>query len=202
MTMRQKPPRAILSRVRKLARIARELSEGANFSITRLTTLKSLCEDPEVAAHFAVYLASHTSQRVNKISSPPHLSNSEWKMHNELVDRAVERLGSYVERPSHSNRKALRELLHELKGVNNEYKPVPYGTVRTIRNRYVLVVEDAVQCVLSPYSAPSRVYQMARDYTERYDPRYGTGLIPESAPLVMDIVNFWCEYYSIGRDEL
>ena len=48
--MGQKPPKAVLSRVRKLAQIARDLSEGANFSITRLTTLKSLCEDPEVAA--------------------------------------------------------------------------------------------------------------------------------------------------------
>jgi hypothetical protein len=49
VTMRQKPPRAILSEVRQLAQIARELSEGENFSITRLTTLKSLSEDPEVA---------------------------------------------------------------------------------------------------------------------------------------------------------
>ncbi len=200
--MRQKPPRATLSKVRKLAQIARELSGGANYSITRLTTLKSLCEDPDVAAQFAVYLASHASQRANEISSPPHLSNSEWKMHNELVERAVERLGNYVERPSDSKRKALRELLHELEGVNNEYKPIPYGTARKIRNRYVLIAEDAVQCVLSPHSAPRWAYHLARDYTERYDPRYGTGLIPESAPLVMDIVNFWCEYYSLDRDEL
>ena len=86
--------------------------------------------------------------------------------------------------------------------MNNEYKPIPYGTARRISNRYVLVVEDAVQCVLSPYSAPSWAYQLARDYTERYDPRYGTGLIPESAPLVMEAVNFWCEYHSIDQDEL
>ena len=200
--MERKPPRTVLSKIRKLAQIARELSEGANFSITRLTTLKSLCEDPEVAAHFAVYLASHTSQRASKISHPPHLSNSEWKMHNELVEKAVERLGNYVERPSDSKREALRELLRELESVNHEYKPIPYGTVRKIRNRYALIAEEAVQCVLSPYSAPSWAYHLARNYTERYDPRYGTGLIPESAPLVMDIVNFWCEYYSIDRDEL
>jgi hypothetical protein len=30
----------------------RYLSEGANFSITRLTTLKSLCKDPEVTPFF------------------------------------------------------------------------------------------------------------------------------------------------------
>ena len=200
--MGQKPPRAILSKIRKLAQIARELSEGASYSITRLTSLKSLCEDPEVAAHFAVYLASHTSQRAGKISHPLHLSNSEWKMHNELVERTLEQLGSYVERPSDPKREALRELLRELESVNDEYESIPYGTLRKIQNRDVLIVEDAVRCILSPYSAPSRAYHLARDYAERYDPRYGTGLIPESAPLVMDIVNFWCEYYSIDRDEL
>ncbi len=200
--MVQKPPRAVLSRIRKLARIARELSEGADFSITRLTTLKSLCEDPEVAARFAVYLASHAGQRADKISDPEYLSENEQKMHNELIERAVERLQSHVERPSEPKREALREVLRELESVNDEYKPIPYGTVRMIQDRDVLIVEDAVQCVLSSYSAPNRAYHLARDYTERYDPRYGTGLIPESAPLVMDIVDLWYEYYSIDRDEL
>lgn len=200
--MRQKPPRATFSRIRKLARIASELSEGANFSITRLTSLKSLCEEPEVAAHFAVYLVSRAGQRAARLSSPLHLSDSEWAMHDELVQRAVEQLGSYVERPSDPKREALRELLRELESVNDEYKPVPYGMVRVIRNRYVLILENAVQCVLLPHSAPNHAYHLARNYTERYDPRYGMGLIPESAPLVMDIVDFWCEYYSIDRDEL
>ncbi len=198
--MRQEPPRAVLSRVRKLARIARELSEGADFSITRLTTLKSLCEDPEVTAQFAVYLARHASLRANNRSNSGHLNKDE--LHNDLITRSVERLGRYVERPSDSEREALREVLRELESVNNEYESIPYGVVRIIRDKNVLIVEDAVQCVLSPYSAPSQAYHLARDYAERYDPRYGTGLIPESAPLVMDIVDFWCDYYSIDRDDL
>jgi hypothetical protein len=200
--MGQKPPKAVLSRVRKLAQIARDLSEGADFSITRLTILKSLCEDPEVAAHFAVYLAKHTSRRINEMSSPLHLSNSEWRMHNEILERAVERLQSYVERPADPKREELRELLRELESVNDEYESIPYGMVRIIRDKNVLIVEHAVQCVLSPFSAPSQAYHLARDYAERYDPRYGTGLIPDSAPLVMDIVDFWCDYYSIDQDEL
>jgi hypothetical protein len=200
--MRQKPPKAVLSRVRKLAQIARDLSEGANFSITRLTTLKSLCEDPEVAAHFAVYLANHTSRRINEMSSPLHLSNSEWRMHNELVERAVERLQSYVEGPADPKREELRELLRELESVNDEFESIPYGMVRIIQDKNVLIVEDAVRCVLSPFSSPSQAYHLARVYAERYDSRYGTGLIPDSAPLVMDIVDFWCDYYSIDRDDL
>jgi hypothetical protein len=200
--MRQKPPKVVLSRVRKVAQIARDLSEGANFSITRLTTLKSLCEDPEVAAHFAVYLANHTSRRINEMSSPLHLSNSEWRMHNELVERAVERLQSYVEGPSDPKREELRGSLRELESVNDEYESIPYGMVRIIQDKNVLIVEDAVRCVLSAYYAPSQAYHLARDYAERYDSRYGTGLIPDSAPLVMDIVDFWCDYYSIDQDDL
>jgi hypothetical protein len=200
--MRQKPPKAVLSRVRKLAQLAKELAEGANFSITRLTTLKSLCEDPEVAAHFAVCLANHTSRRISEMSSPLHLSNSEWRMHNELLERAVERLQSYVEGPADPKREELRNLLRELESVNDEYESIPYGVVRIIQDKNVLIVEDAVQCVLSPSSAPSQAYHLARDYAERYDSRYGTGLIPDSAPLVMDIVDFWCDYYSIDRDDL
>jgi hypothetical protein len=191
--MRQKHPKAVLSRVRKLAQIAKELAEGANFSITRLTTLKSLCEVPEVAAHFAVYLANHTSRRISEMSSPPHLSNGEWRMHNELITSSVERLGRYVERPSDPEREALGEVLRELESVNDEYESIPYGMVRIIQDKNVLIVEDAVRCVLSAYSAPSQAYHLARVYAERYDPRYGTGFIPESAPLVMDIVDFWCD---------
>jgi hypothetical protein len=38
-------------------------------------------------------------------------------------------------------------------------------------------------------------YELAKHYAERYNPSYGTGLIPESAPLLEDIANFWCGYY-------
>jgi hypothetical protein len=194
------PPRGVLSRVRRLAQIARDLSEGANFSITRLTTLKSLCADPEIAAQFAVYLARHTSRNANQRSNSRHLSKDE--LHNELITRSVERLASYIERPSDPEREALQGILRELESVNNEYESIPYGVVRIIRDKNVLIVEHAVRCVMSPYSAPSQAYHLARDYAERYDPRYGTGLIPESAPLVMDIVDFWCDHYSIDWDDL
>ena len=73
-------------------------------------------------------------------------------------------------------REDLRELLRELESVNDEYESIPYGMVRIIRDKNVLIVEHAVRCVLSPHSAPSQAYYLARDYAERYDPRYGTGL--------------------------
>ena len=71
-----------------------------------------------------MYLANHTSRRINELSSPLHLSNSEWRMHNELVERAVERLQSYVEGPSDPKREELRESLRELESANDEYESI------------------------------------------------------------------------------
>jgi hypothetical protein len=34
-----------------------ELRQGKHFPVTRLTTIKSLCEEPEAAAAFALFLA-------------------------------------------------------------------------------------------------------------------------------------------------
>src|SRR5438445_11785050 len=51
----------VVPKIHQLAIIARELHEGASFNITRLTTLKSLCEDATAAARFAAHLAQLTS---------------------------------------------------------------------------------------------------------------------------------------------
>jgi hypothetical protein len=40
----------VIPKIRQLATMAAELHEGASFNITRLTTLKSLCEDATAAA--------------------------------------------------------------------------------------------------------------------------------------------------------
>ena len=49
---------------------------------------------------------------------------------------------------------------------------------------------------------PYWAYQTARHYAEQYDPRYGDGLIPASAPLLEDIVQFWKEYVSWERTDV
>jgi hypothetical protein len=93
----------------------------------------------------------------------------------------------------------LYDLLAEAKDVNNVYEPSRWGAIRVIQNRQVLIIENSLRCVLSwtAEEAGYWAYHAARDYAERYDPHYGTGLIPESAPMVKAIVGFWCEYYGV-----
>jgi hypothetical protein len=74
-----------------------------------------------------------------------------------------------------------------MQAAQNEQSPIPWGAVRLIRDWELLVAEDAARCVLSPHEAGHWASQAARDYTERYDPSHGTGLIPESAPLVVKL---------------
>ena len=106
--MRQKPPKPVLSRVRKLAQIASDLSEGANFSINPADHPQVLVRRSRGCSPFCRASGELYSRRISEMSSPLHLSNSEWRMHNELLERAVERLGSYVEGPTDPKREELR----------------------------------------------------------------------------------------------
>ncbi len=57
----------------------------------------------------------------------------------------------------------------------------------------MLVVEGGLRCVITPQAAATWAYETAKDYTERYNSRYGTGLIPDSLPMLDDTVRFWIE---------
>ena len=62
-------------RIAKLADAAQALREGreTHLSITRLTSLKRLCRDPQVARHFVLHLAWLTLNRLND-APPPYTS--------------------------------------------------------------------------------------------------------------------------------
>jgi hypothetical protein len=65
--MTQPVPRDVLLKVRKLALLPGEVRKNPwAISVTRLTTLKSLCRDTEVAHRFVTYLGEKTLQRVQQ----------------------------------------------------------------------------------------------------------------------------------------
>ena len=86
-------------------------------------------------------------------------------------------------------------MLKQVQEVQNETRGGHYGSViRTIHSIDLLVIEDSICCMLYPDNVPYIAYKLAKNYTEKYNPRYGTGLIPESAPLLEDILSFWKEF--------
>ena len=184
-------PRTLRSsrRSRNCQRSPRSYVQGKHFPVTRLTTIKSLCEEPEAAAAFALFLAQKIQSKMRQEQSP--------ERYRELVDRAVKELKPYLTDPTEERKERLSSLCREMEAEQNEYKKIGWDMVRMLRSRDLVVVEESLKSVLKGYEAPIWAYQAAKDYAERYDARHGTGLIPSSAPMVEEIAGFWRKYYGI-----
>src|SRR5215813_12751227 len=185
----------VIPKIRRLATIARELREGASFNITRLTTLKSLCEDATAAARFAIHLAQLTYRRMRERACPAHLDPEKWEYSLQVVDESLRQMQRYLEHPTEENADLVRAWLSDVRKLHDCYVHQVWGPVRSIDRIEVLLIEYALSCLLQPTVSADWGYRLARQYAERYDPRYGTGLIPESAPLVEDMADFWCQYH-------
>ncbi len=183
-------PRAIVEKVRKFADIAEALRKGQHFEITRLTSLKGLCKEPRAARSFALFLALHARKRAEEKKAPERVK--------ELMDEAIREMKSYLDDPTKEAKEKLYPLLREMEQEQNEHRRIRWGQVRIVHSMELVVAENALKSLLRDHEAPFRLYQAARDYAERYDPRHGTGLIPSSAPMVQDIAEFWREFYGLN----
>ena len=187
--MPQSPSPQIVKKVKKLSEIAEELRQGKDFQVTRLTTIKSLCDEPEAAAAFALCLAQKIQKKMRQEKSS--------KRYRELVNQAVKELKPYLGDPSEERKERLSSLCREMEAEQNEYKKIGWDMVRMLKSKDLVVVEQSLKSVLKGHEAAIWAYQAAKDYAERYDAQYGTGLIPSSAPMVEEIAEFWRKYYGI-----
>jgi hypothetical protein len=184
-------PRAVLEKVRKFSDMVEALRRGQHFEITRLTSLKGLCKDPRAARSFAMFLAVHARKWAEEKKSTDRIKG--------LMDGAITEIGSYPDDPTKERKERLYDLLREIELEQDEYKRISWGQVRIVHSMELVVVENALKSILSDHEAPTWLYQAARDYAERYDPRHGTGLIPASAPMMQEIADFWRGYFGLDR---
>ena len=184
-------PRAVAEKVRKFAEIAEALRGGQHFEITRLTSLKSLCKDPGAARSFALFLAVHARKRADEKDAPERVKG--------LMDKVITEMESYLADPSEERRGRLHPLLRELEEEQDEHKRMSWNMVRIVQCMELLVVEHALRSILRDEEAPNWLYHAASGYARRYDSRYGTGLIPASVPMVLEIADFWRGYYAVVR---
>ena len=185
----KQPPDPALKKVEKLEEIAEALRRGEDFSITRLTVVKGLCEDRRAVGEFALFLARKEQKRLRDGDAP--------EPYRKLVDRAIKEMRFYLADPTDERKDRLYDLLRELQSEQDEHKNIAWGSVRLIESMDLLVAEKCLRATLRADEAPHWLYQAARDYCERYDSRYGTGLIPSSAPMVEEIAVFWRGYYAV-----
>jgi hypothetical protein len=191
----QNSPSKAAPKIRRLAQMAAALRQGEHFEVTRLTTLKSLCADAQAAARFAVHLAQLTSRKMREKPCPAHLDPEKWEYYKQVVDEAIRQMHRYLDNPTEDAADLVRAWLSDVRAIHDHYEQQAWGPVRMIQSTDVLIIELALSCLVYPADAAYWGYRIAREYAERYNPRYGTGLIPESAPLMEDIADFWCQYH-------
>jgi hypothetical protein len=187
----QTVPRPIIEKVRKFAEIAEALRRGEHFEITRLTSIKGLCKESGAARSFALFLAVHARKRAEEKYAAKRVK--------ELMAMAITEMKAYLDNPTRERKERLYPLLREIEQEQNEHKRIKWGVVRIVHSTELLVVEKALRSILRDHEAPAWLYQAARDFAERYDVHYGTGLIPASAPMIQEIADFWRDYFGIRR---
>jgi hypothetical protein len=176
----------LLKKVEKLEAIAPALRQNEIVSVTRLTVVKGLCEDPKTAEAFALFLARKIQRRMREKDAP--------KRYRELVNRAVREMKPYLDEPTEKQRERLWSLLREIEAEQDDYESIPFGVVRNIESFDLVTVEHALQAILRPDEAPFWLYHAARDFTGK------TGeLIHKSAPMVEEIAGFLRKYSDIKR---
>jgi hypothetical protein len=192
-----KPSSALVKKLQTLVGIAADLRQGKDFSITRLTILKSLCSDPDAAAKFALHIAK-AAQRRFKTHSPGDTKLTTHQQYGRLIAGAIPAMTRYLKSPNETTETKLWELYERAREAQNRFEHQQWGDVRIIACWELLIVETAMECFLNPSHASVIGYQVARKYAQQYDSHYGTGLIPKSAPMIQEIAEFWGKHY-LGR---
>ena len=203
--MTPSPSRDDLQRIRKLAGLAEEIRRTRwAVSITRLTVLKSLCQEHERANRFVAHLARKTFENLNQAKEPSTRPVTPTEQsHREMMEDALEGLAAWPRTPTEELRRALSELRGRMRSEQNEHRNIPFGALRLITDGNLLLFEYALSCLLAhERDVGTWVYQTARQYTERYDSSQGTGLTSASIPLVQDIVDFWTTEYALTPESL
>ena len=181
-----------IRRVQKLEDALDDLKHGNSnyFSITKLTSIKSLCRDDDCRKEYCVYLASLVMENAKSLADK---ENAEKVV--KLIQQAYLVIQNVVEDGSNTNIVVARETLSRLKQFQDQSKRVKWSTVRIIESNDLLILENILQCLLSQSDiSSSYAYDATRNYVEKYNSRYGTGLIPESIPMLEKIICFWNRY--------
>ncbi|NET11860.1 MAG: hypothetical protein F6K08_02890 [Okeania sp. SIO1H6] len=190
--------KAIANKIKKWLQVIVELNHG-DFTfalpITRLTSIKSLSKNETAAEQFAFYISQKVQQKMNEAECSEQFSIEEWSTHLSLMSDAIAQMEGYLAVPTYEKKQILRKFLREIDSLQgDDYRNIHWTTVHFVRSGYLLKLDYALRCFIEQ-NFPYWVYKLAREYVECYEPSYGSGLIPDSVPMLLEVADFWCNYY-------
>ena len=186
----------VKKRVQKLEQLESELQNfhGWAIQITRLTVIKYLCKDNHALCGFALFISEKVEPKIEYREETEHIEDEIEEALHLMQTIYMYNTGTSEFEIKEDDRSQLRDLQREIGRIQNKVKKIGWNYVRTITDMKILMIEEAIDCFLNN-DDPKTGYTLARTYTEKYEPGYGTGLIPESLDYLMDIINYWKGYY-------
>ena len=185
------------TKIQKLADLIPLMQQGKRFELTRLTSLKTLCQKPAFANRLVLALAKKTLAQVEEGKGrTTDLAVKVARVHREQMASAVQAMEAWGEPITSEHRRAMHAIWDQLIECQNEQKRVKSNVVRVIFDLDLLIVEDAAGTYVNGHVCGPFAYLTASRYAEQYDPDYDTtGLSSASVPFLEDIVNTLREMY-------
>jgi hypothetical protein len=175
-------------KIARLIRMREQVAKGEFFLITRLTALKSMFETKPQVDDFALYIAGKTLLRIGK-TKPKYFDN--WANDKKLIRLAGTTLKKYLAKPRQASTAQLRDILLKLEKIQGWGKnPYWSGPMRIIKNRYALILEDAVRCVLEKVMNGRTIYDIAADYVLAFSDGFQREITKKSLPYLDDIIEY------------
>jgi hypothetical protein len=190
--------KAIATKIKKWLTTVHELNTQSYpfaISITRLTSLKSLCQDEAAAKHFALSITARIQAQMQESARPEQYSPDEWQTILSLFTQAINLMAAQAETHNDESISAIRKLLKDIDALQgNQYRNIPWGTLHIVRSGELLKLTYSLQCFESN-EVPYWAYKLAQEYVEDYMPTCGTGITPRSIPMLLNVAEFWCWHY-------
>ena len=178
------PKDPLARQIQKLDKIVEAIRHNENVDVTRLTVVKKLCENPDAAGAFALFLARKSQERLREKKGK--------ERYRQLASRAIREMKPYLDDPTEERKWQLLSRLKELVDEQNEHEWIKWGAVRKIKSWDLLTVERTLRAVLRRDEAPYWLYQAARDHVGS-----SMNLTKESIPRIEEIARFWRRYFKI-----
>ncbi len=185
---------AVANKIKKWLKTVKETETETRYfglPITRLTSIKSLCQDDEKSAErFALFIIQKVDHKMNNMSRPEHYSEEEWNNDQQFIAEGIKLMEEYIEDPNSEKKQEMFRLLREVENSQgDDILRVHWTTVHFVRSGYLLKLQYGLRCFING-DFPYWVYKLAREDVEQKD-----GITPESVPMLLEIAEFWCQYY-------
>ena len=174
--------KADLTKIKKLEEALAKLKSGEEnyYVITKLSSIKSLCQNETIRQHYCWYLFDCVKRQLeNKVTEAEQTPQEQFVFN--LVHEIAQVMAEMQEGKEVGD--ALRNYKSQLVNYQSDYKKIKWATVRLIKSNDLLIIEYLIECLLTRGDyAQKLAYLATRYYVEKYNPSVGTGLIKKSYP--------------------